>query len=546
MPRILVVGLDGATFDIIRPLIARGRLPNLARMVREGATGVLASTVPPVTPAAWTSFFTGKNPGRHGIFDFQRLDYATATFETIRTDHHAEKTIWQLLGEAGLRSIVWDVPFTYPPKPMPAGGWMLTGYGTPPIPDAVFTYPEDLAERVPADLQPEIRVALPETKFDRSLAFIESFRSIMAGRRRLLEWLVRKQDWDFFCVVFSITDTMAHVFWTFLDPNHPNYRHPDGAAYREAFFEAYETCDSILGELIDAAGRDTTTFVISDHGFGSVRPRQYIYDRLMQGGWVAPRGARSGSARARFTRAATRAYVRFPVLREWVKGLGSDRRKALTRGLKGAGMLPTVEGIDLERSKIIPTNFGLRMWVNDTGRFPCGSVAPEQVEAVAEELVAFLKADTDPKNGRPIIREVHRGRDLYEGPYATAGPDLVIEYENQFDFDAPPRADNPFTEGGHTQAGVFLAAGPDIVRTAVEGVSLIDLAPTILYLFGLEVPPDLDGRPVAEMIAPEFLERHPIIAGAKPARYWEVTEKHVVSDEEEAKLLEQLRKLGYV
>ncbi|HUF37990.1 MAG TPA: alkaline phosphatase family protein [Anaerolineales bacterium] len=545
MARTLVIGLDGATFDIIRPLIERGRLPNLARMVREGVSGVLASTVPPVTPAAWTSFFTGKNPGRHGIFDFQRLDYETATFTTVRTDLHAEKPIWQLLGEAGLRSIVWDVPFTYPPRPMPAGGWMLTGYGTPRVPGSVFTYPEDLAERVPAELRPEIRVALPGTNFDRSREFIEAFRSIMAGRRRLLDWLIRAQDWDFFCVVFSITDTMAHVFWTFLDPSHPNYRHPDGPAYREAFFEAYESCDRILGELMAAAGADTTTFVISDHGFGSVRPRQYIYERLMAGDWVAPRGDRTGSARARLARAATKAYVRFPFLREWVKGLGSDRRKALTRGLKEAGMLPTVEGIDLSASKIIPTNFGLRMWVNDTGRFPCGVVAPGEVEDVADELVAFLKSDTDPKNGRPIIRAVHRGRDLYRGPHASSGPDLVIEYENHFDLDAPPRADNPFTEGGHTQEGIFLARGPGIRSTVVEGASLMDLAPTILYLFGLPVPPDMDGRPLINLFDRSFLDTHPVEIGEEPARYagWKPGS---LTDSEEEAVFEQLRRLGYV
>jgi len=546
MARTLVIGLDGATFDIIQPLIDRDRLPNLARMIREGASGPLASTVPPVTPAAWTSFFTGKNPGRHGIFDFQRLDYETATFTTVRTDLHAEKPIWQLLGEAGLRSIVWDVPFTYPPRPMPAGSWMLTGYGTPRVPGTVFTYPPDLADRVPADLRDEIRLALPETNFDRSRGFIEEFRSIMAGRRRLLDWLIRAQDWDFFCVVFSITDTMAHVFWTFLEPNHPNYRHPDGPVYREAFFEAYESCDRILGELMAAAGADTTTFVISDHGFGSVRPRQYIYERLIAGGWVTPRGARTGSARARLARAATKAYVRFPFLREWVKGLGSDRRKALTRGLKEAGMLPTVEGIDLSASKIIPTNFGLRMWVNDTGRFPCGVVAPAEVEAVADELVAFLMSDTDPKNGRRIIRAVHRGEDLYRGPHASSGPDLVIEYENDFDLDAPPRADNPFTEGGHTQEGILLARGPGIRATVVEVPSLMDLAPTILYLFGLPVPPDMDGRVLEEILTAEFLEAHPVQLALEPARNPSPLPRDGYSPEEEAEVLDQLRKLGYL
>lgn len=546
MAKVLIVGLDGATFDIIRPLAAQGRLPHLARLLAQGASGTLRSTIPPVTPAAWTSFFTGKNPGKHGIYDFQRLDFAETRFSTVRTDLHAEKTLWQLLGEAGLRSIVWDVPFTYPPAALPAGGWMLTGYGTPRVPGTVFTYPPDLARHIPEDLRPELRVALPESTFDRSRAFIAEFEAIMHGRRRLLNWLIREQAWDCFMVVFSITDTMAHVFWTYCDPGHPNYAHPEASVYREAFYEAYASCDAILGDLIAAAGPETTTLVLSDHGFGSVRPRQYIYRRLMQGGWVAPKGAGRRSPRARLARLLTDTYVRFPFLREWVKGLGAGSRRALTERLKGAGMLPTVEGLDLPASKVVPTNFGLRMWIHDRGRFPQGIIDPEQIEQTAAELSAFLLADIDARSRRPILQAVHRGADLYHGPFAFEGPDLVIEYANHFSFDAPVTADNPFTEGGHTLQGILLAGGPDVRPGEVDGAALIDLAPTVLHLLGRPVPPDMDGRVLTGLFSPEYLARCPVTAGSEPARNPTPVAGSGYSAAEEAELLEQLRKLGYV
>jgi predicted AlkP superfamily phosphohydrolase/phosphomutase len=144
--KVLVVGFDGATFDIIKPLVADGRLPNLARLLETGASGILRSNIPPVTPSAWTSVFTGKNPGKHGIYDFEEINYQTYQLNTIRTSNHSEKTIWQILGEVGKRSIVLDVPFTYPPQPL--NGLMLTGYGTPRNSEQPITYPENFAEHL--------------------------------------------------------------------------------------------------------------------------------------------------------------------------------------------------------------------------------------------------------------------------------------------------------------------------------------------------------------------------------------------------------------
>src|SRR5690554_4658229 len=313
MTKTVIVGLDGATWNIIEPLAGAGRLPNLAYMMREGATGILQSTVPPVTPAAWTSLFTGKNPGKHGIYDFQELDPQTYQFHSIRTDRHQEKTLWELLTEADRRSIFMDVPFTYPPRPF--NGLMLTGYGTPRTPDTTFTHPANLASLLPDELQGEVRVALPTHRFDRSARFIEEWSEIMTGRRRLLNHLMRTESWDLFMVVFSITDNMAHVFWTYADPAHPNFYRSEAEQYREAFLHAYELCDQLLGELMEAAGPQTTTLVLSDHGFGSVRPRQYLFQRLLEGGYTVARQRNSSNPmRRQLLNFAVNSYTRFPFL----------------------------------------------------------------------------------------------------------------------------------------------------------------------------------------------------------------------------------------
>ena len=552
MPKVLVVGWDGATFDVIRPLVAEGKLPNIAKMMQHGAWGELLSTIPPVTPAAWTSFFTGKNPGKHGIYDFQTLDPATYTFKTIRTHHHREKTLWQLLSEAGKRSIILDVPFTYPPQPF--NGLMITGYGTPRTPGTVFTYPEDFSPHLPPELHPEIRVALPANKFDRSQRFIEEWRDVMSGRRKLLHHLITTQDWDLFMVVFSITDNMAHVFWTYLDPAHPNYHKSEAPAFRQAFLDAYIACDWLLGELMEAAGPNTTTIVLSDHGFGSVRPRQYVFQRLMKGGYFQPKGGQQHPLKGRLVRLATDAYMRFPILREWVKGLRPRQLKAVRRTVKRANLTPT-EAADFSRSKVVLTNFGLRMWINDRERFPQGVVSPDEKEALIEELIDFLKADRDRVDGLPVIANVYRGVELYHGPFAHLGPDLVIEYANHYRAQTPHPGKNPFLEGGHTLQGIFLAQGAAIRPYQMNSLpasgrfpapNLTDLAPTILHLLYQPVPPDMDGRVLTEIFHPGYLAAHPIRQGDTPAQHKQIAPVEDYTPEEEAAVEEQLRKLGYI
>ena len=546
MGRVLVVGLDGATFDIIKPLAADGRLPNLAHIMRTGAWGTLRSTIPPVTPAAWTSVFTGKNPGKHGIFDFQKLNRQTYRFSTVRTDHHQEKTVWQLLGEAGKRSIILDVPFTYPPHPLK--GLMLTGYGTPRTPDTVFTYPSDLADRVPKRLRSEIRVALPTKRFDRSQRFIEEWQAIMAGRRKLLRYLIAEEAWDFFMVVFSITDNMAHVFWTYVDPAHPNYYKAEAESYRAAFFNAYEKCDRILGDMMALAGPGTTTLVVSDHGFGSVRPRQYTFKRLLEGGFVKPQ--RQGSAVLlgdRVMNLALATYNRFPFLREIVKNLRPGQREAVKHTLRRAGALPSAAAIDFGRSQLVPANFGLRVWVNEEGKFAQGLVAPSEKDDLLEKVSDFLCQDVDQATGEPIIAATYRGNELFYGPHAEKGPDLIIEYSNfyQPEADNPPR--NPHVEGGHTLDGIFVAHGEHVsAGRTVKGASLIDLAPTILHLLGQEIPSDFDGSVLTDVLHADYLGQNPIELGEAPAR-WDSQESGAgYTEEEDAELREQLRQLGYI
>lgn len=539
--RLLLVGLDGATFDVIRPLVAAGRLPVLAELMRRGSSATLASTIPPITPTAWTTVFTGKNPGKHGIYGFRELDPATYERRPVYVKRHRDKGLWELLGESGRRSIVLDVPFTYPPRPLE--GLLITGYATPRTPGTAFSYPADLRAVLPAALHDQIRVALPAHRFDRSQAFVDEWRAIMDGRRRLLAHLARNEPWDLLFAVFSITDNMAHVFWTFLDPAHPNYERAEAPAFREALFGAYEQCDAALGALLDALPAGTNILVISDHGFGSVYTRQFLFERLAAGGYLTYSGGGDGALnlRGRLLRGLLALYTRMPALRELVKDMRPPRKELLGRTLQQAGLMPEHRALDTARTLLLPTDFGLQLWVNSADRFAQGPVAPEEKEAVLVGASAHLLAQRA-GDGQPIVAATYRGAELYHGPEAAKGPDLVVELANFYRPDGGAAARNPQIEGGHTPHGILIAAGPDIADGAtLDAPALADLAPTVLHLLGEAVPPDMDGRVLEELAT---LSR-PVRYGTAPA-VREVAPGAGLSAAEQAEVEEQLRQLGYL
>ena len=243
---------------------------------------------------------------------------------------------------------------------------------------------------------------------------------------------------------------------------------------------------------------------------------------------------------------AVRAYTRFPVLREWAKNLRPGRRNIVKKTLRRAGVMPSSANIDHARSRLIPTNFGLRMWVNDRVRFGQGIVPVDEKEELLDEVSEHLLADRDPVTGEPIISATYRGSDVYHGSHTALSPDLIIEYNNSYDPSQIEPAQNPHIEGGHTLAGILLAHGPGVRQTTVEGSRLEDLAPTVLHLLGHSIPPDMDGRVLTGIFTRAHGESRPVRIGDEPARHEDGRAGADYTEDEEAEINEQLRQLGYI
>ena len=529
MGRILIVGLDGATWSLLEPWARMGRMPALAALMDRGAWGTLRSTIPPLTLPAWSSFMTGRNPGAHGVFAFRRL--SPGRYETAGLASAADlraPTLWDIAGRAGKQVGVISVPPSYPLRPVNGFvvGCMLTPPGEP------FTYPPELAEEL-GDY--EIDLAAPRgLKRDdadyreRGLPYLEGLLRQTRQRTAATRVLMRRA-WDLLCVVYYAPDRIQHYFWPELTGAEGD---PDVGRALDA---NYVALDEALGNLVAAAGPDTTVIVVSDHGFGTKPERTFHLNRwLAQHGFLHERPF--WRLRRRFIRrlvsASRRAFYDTP-----------DRMVDMARTRAWAQTLePGTSGI----------------WVNVAGRYPLGCVLEgREYEAVRDDIIDGLERASD-AGGRRVFTQVRRREETYRGPYVAEAPDIVAVCDPRFGViyesvrrDLRARSlFGPFQElgftGTHDAAGIYLFAGPEIRAAGRQGEYPIEsIAPTALHLLGLPVPRGMEGRIFSSLMDPDFLRLHPPRVSDEledetgSATGWK-------SAEDEARIAAHLRSLGYV
>jgi predicted AlkP superfamily phosphohydrolase/phosphomutase len=284
--RVLLVGLDGVTWRLLKPWADAGHLPHLSRLMAGGAWGPLASTVIPQTPPAWTSMVTGVHPGKHGILGFVKRRPGTYEKEYPTSRDRGRDAVWDILGRAGRRSIIVDLPLSYPPDRL--HGIMVTGLGTPG-PASNFVWP--------ADLKDTILGAFGPWEFDVYYAgdvraFIDDAIRVTEHRLAVARYLMREHPWEFFMLVLTTPDRLQHVVWKYVDPQHPLYVPEAATRYWPAIADFYRRLDQAVGELRSLAGERTVLIVASDHGFGPVHTRASISRWLAAEGLLTLGGRR--------------------------------------------------------------------------------------------------------------------------------------------------------------------------------------------------------------------------------------------------------------
>jgi len=463
--RLFVIGLDGATWDLLDPWIEAGDLPNIQRFREESAWGTMNSVIPYLSPPAWTSAVTGVNPGRHGIFDFQRRLPGQSVIVTETSKSRRSPPLWNLLKDTGRRVAIINVPMTDPPDEV--DGVMVAGF--PHLDQDGYTWPASLEQRCEqmGYILDHMELKLPPGQEEAEL------RTIVTGRDKrweLARQLYAEEDYDLFWVVFTGTDRVQHLFWKFDDPENPNYDPAVAARFRGTIRQFWIDQDRILGEIFAMLRPQTWVMVLSDHGFGPIH-----------------RELRAGN-----------------FLRDPNTPLAADEVNDV---------------FTLDRSD------AARLYVREPGRDPGGTRGAEARAAIRQRLQESLERYVDGETGTKPIEATYPKEQIFVGKYAEKGPDLTLMpslkwYVSWGDQDTGFKLSccGPLlatVSGWHRMNGLWMLRGPASATGQIERpFNLLDITPTCLYLMGRPVPEDMEGEVMQSAFDPSwFGKREPVRQG---------------------------------
>jgi predicted AlkP superfamily phosphohydrolase/phosphomutase len=552
--KVALLGLDGATFYLLRPWMEDGTLPHLANLQKRGASGVLASTVPPVTPTAWSTCITGVNPGKHGVFDFRdsplrHPDRPLLSLSSIRAPR-----LWQLLNGAGKKTVILNVPMTYPPEAV--DGCMVSGMMTPG-PEANYTYPPELK----AEIRREIGDYLPDIdlpkydaeRYEDALAYLDLIRKSFSQREKLFFHLMENQPWDFFMGVFILPDRLQHVFWKYLDPETGLYGTEIAQRLRGAVIDCYRLMDDFIGRLVERLSSDTLLLVMSDHGFGPTQAWINVSTWLEQQGLLKIRGRVALQRRLLYHAVGLNEVG-------WLKRLIPQslqaRARKRVRQTKSAFRTDVQVTLDWDRTQaFFPSIPAQGIYIN-VERDGAGIVPPGKVyEALRARLRDSLLALKDPATGERIVDSVQYREEVYHGPETPYAPDLFFVARNYSYLGRPMfggreviRSSTQVPNGFHRPDGIFLAHGPHVTSgRAVTGSHIADITPTILYSLGLPVPKEMDGKPLSEIFEADFQpeKKGQEVSATESPQPPEGTPSEGYRPEEASAIEKRLRALGY-
>jgi predicted AlkP superfamily phosphohydrolase/phosphomutase len=551
--KLLVIGLDGASFNVIDPLIAKGYLPNIASLIAGGARANLETTFPPITAVAWSSFMTGKNPGKHGIFEFVMREQKSNRQLAVNASLRQGRAIWDILGNAGNRVIVHNFPCTYPPQAV--NGLLIADFMTPRG-RRDFTYPATLLEELETKFGP-YRLHLSQTYANGNVeGVLDELNDELEYKAKVTEYLMTAYEWDAFFQYFWGTDRIQHELWHIFDEEHPRHNPEEAAKYLESVYNYFRRVDEIVGRLIELAGSGAMVWIASDHGFGPAHKYCSFNNWLLQEGFLQlKKDAVTRLKKLMFSAGITPENA-FKLVKKLPLGkLRPARGVGNTAGASKAlsTFFLSFNDVDWRRTKAFSKgNYG-QIYVNLKGREANGSVEESDYDEVCTAIIARLKALKDPQNGEPWVGRIHRREEIYKGERVADAPDLSFLPR---DMRYLPLGSADFTSnkfmveafgisGCHRMEGVMIASG-EAIKQSFDAVqtSIYDVTPTILYLSGHEVPEDMDGQILESIIDENFLKANPLRfaaqAGVDDAREAEYT------DEENAEVIERLKSLGYM
>ena len=517
--KVFVIGLDGATFELIKPWIEEGALPTLKTLIDKGVHGNLTSTIPFITCPAWTSFKTGMNPGKTGVFDFfARVPNSYKTrprFQSLQG-----KSIWDILSKKNMTVGIINVPTTYPPHRVQ--GFMVTGMLTPSQ-KKEFTYPKNLRKDLDR-VTGGYLINIDRLEYLNEDQFLEDLYKLTEKRIKAVKYVLEKYSPDFFMVVFVGTDRIQHFFWKYLDETHPLYDEGRAQKYRNEVKNYWIKIDSAIKDIVDTIDEHTYVIIMSDHGFGSQKKNFYINDWLEKKGFLTSK--EEVTVRG-FTRESVKNVLRKLGVLKYVKTLPISKG----RKLLPTGRYPTFEEvipkIDWSNTKAYSCQHSFdHIYLNVKGRDPHGSITEEVYESVRNDLIDELKIFGE-ETALPV--KVYKREEIYTGAHVSSAPDIIFLLKEGECLTVKKVGhssvveDGSFKEmhtGSHRPHGILITYGPHIKKgVTVDNAEIIDIVPTILHIYGIPIPQEMDGT-----VLKAIFEEHSELA-KREVKYQKVDEE---------------------
>jgi predicted AlkP superfamily phosphohydrolase/phosphomutase len=497
--RVLVVGWDGADWDILDPLLAAGGLPTLQELIGRGARGVSRSCLPSHSWAAWPTFLTGRDPGGHGVFDI--LEYRPGATRRLPVSYRSilAPTWPQRLSDVGKATLLVNVPLTYPPPEL--RGAVIAGGVVPP--GSTFSHPAEVGPR----LGWPINGGSWTTFRHRPLELVADVEELTRKRAAAMRTLLDQEPWDAACIVFVSPDRIQHCLLEYVHPGHPAYAEASTSPVADRVRDVYRLLDRELASLVELTDDGDLVVLMSDHGHQPCT-RAISMNKVLE---------RLG-------------FLRFGRGSGLVNLLSWGRVRSLARvaydklGLHGRVAVPTppIEWAATSTyTSVVSTGEGVSL--NLVGREPNGTVQPSDYERVRDEVAAALTEFEDPDTGARPIGGVRRKEEVLSGPYLDRAPDLLLEPAPLYSLAHARRLVEPadWLSGDHRPDGVYVVAGRGVDPGEGPDVTLSDFAGRIVEAVGLEPDPEWGRAPSGEAVG-------------------------VFSEEEERLVEERLRGLGYL
>lgn len=528
--RVLVIGLDGATWDVLDDFLLDSHMPNLKKLKADGYSGVLKSTDPPVTPAAWTTFITGCQPYTHGVLGFKDYSFKDDHLSISSAASCAVPTMWEELSQQGYKVASINVPWTYPCRQV--NGFMVAGYGVPDT-QVQFTYPADFKNKLLENI-PDYRILAnweqsddyDREKFDVNVSRVER---CFEQRLETAKIINDKLSWDVLMVQFQDIDLIQHHVWPYLDKNTRD-KYP---FERDRLFLAFKRLDQAVGGLLELVDDgQSAVVVVSDHGFGkmlgSIRANMLLYK------W---------------------GYLKF-------KSSFSRMFRRLRRNLNpildtegGSVPIEIKTPVDWKRSKAMVMYAAMNghVYLNVKGRNPYGIVGRgREYDDIIEDLRAKFSRVTHPVTGENMFSKVLTPAELYNADFERVeklGDLILVAKPGYIVHQSTTRKGNPIKlqpneslAGCHYCNGMYIIHGSEFRTGRDKPAHIVDLAPTIYASLGAKLPAYLDGKVIHDV----FLKQMKVQYLTSQKTESTGSPREGLSEQEQVLIHQRLSELGYM